>query len=81
MIRLEVKTKLSPEEAVKQAVAYFGPGGYGLDVKENYKNHAHFEGGGGSVTISTSAKDKKTIVELVSREWDYQVQGFAEKIT
>jgi hypothetical protein len=81
MIRLELKTKLSPEEVIKRAVAYFGPGGYGLEVKENYKNHAYFEGGGGGVTISTSVKDKKTSVEIVSKEWDFQVQGFAEKIT
>lgn len=81
MIRLELKTKLSPEEVIKRAVGYFGPGGYGLEVKENYKNHAYFEGGGGGVTISTSVKDKKTAVEIVSKEWDFQVQGFAEKIT
>ena len=81
MLRLEVKTKLSTEKAIEQAVAFFGPDGYGLEVKENYKNHAYFEGGGGSVAISTSVKDKKTTVDIVSREWDFQVQEFAEKIT
>jgi len=81
MIRLELKTKLSPEKAIEKAVDYFGPKGYGLEVKEHYKNHAYFEGGGGSVTVSTSTKEKKTAVEIVSKEWDFQVQEFAEKIT
>jgi len=81
MLNLEIKTKLSPEEAVEKAVAFFGPDGYGLEVKENYKNHAYFEGGGGSVAISTSVKDEKTAVDIESREWDFQVQEFAEKIT
>ena len=81
MLRLEAKTKLSPEKTVEQAVAFFGPDGYGLEVKENYKNHAYFEGGGGSVAVTTSIKDEKTSVDIVSREWDFQVQEFLEKIT
>jgi len=81
MLNLEIKTKFSPEKIVEQAVAFFGPNGYGLEVKENYKNHAYFEGGGGSVAITTSVKDEKTAVDVVSREWDFQVQEFAKKIT
>ncbi len=81
MLRLEVKTKLSPEKTIERAVSYFGPDGYGLEVKENYKNHAYFEGGGGSITITTSVKDGKTNVDIVSQEWDFQVQEFLEKIT
>jgi len=81
MLRLEIQTKLSPEKAVEKAVAFFGPDGYGLEVKENYKNHAYFEGGGGGVTISTRVKGKKTAVDIVSNEWDFQVREFAEKIT
>ena len=81
MLRLEVQTKLSSEKAIEQAVAFFGPDGYGLEVKENYKNHAYFEGGGGSVTVTTSVKGDKTSVDIVSKEWDFQVQEFVEKIT
>ena len=57
MLNLEIKTKLSPEEAVKQAVAFFGPDGYGLEVKENYKNHAYFVGSGGSALVVGLAED------------------------
>jgi len=81
MIRLEVTTKLSPEKTIEEAVAFFGPDGYGLEVKENYKNHAYFEGGGGSVAITVKPVDNKTSVDIVSREWDFQVQQFLEKIT
>jgi hypothetical protein len=81
MLRLEAKTKLSPEKAIEQAVVFFGPDGYGLEVKENYKDHAYFVGGGGSVAITADTKDKKTTVDIVSREWDFQVQEFLKKIT
>ena len=81
MIRLEVKTKLSPEKTIEEAVAFFGPEGYGLEVKENMADHAHFVGGGGSVTLTVKPEDKKTAVDIVSQEWDYQVQQFLQKIT
>ncbi|MGD9142974.1 MAG: hypothetical protein PVG61_03920 [Dehalococcoidia bacterium] len=81
MIRLEAKTKLSPEKTIEEAVSFFGPGGYGLEVKENMADHAFFVGGGGSVTVTVKPEDKKTSVDIVSREWDFQVQQFLEKIT
>ena len=76
MLRIETKTKLSPEEAVKRAVAFFGAGGYGLEVKEQAKCCAYFEGGGGGVEVTAVAEGKGASVELVSREWDYQVKEF-----
>ena len=81
MIRLEVKTKHAPEKTIEEAVAFFGPDGYGLEVKEQSADHAFFVGGGGSVAITVKPEDKKTAVDIVSQEWDYQVQQFLEKIT
>jgi hypothetical protein len=81
MIRLEVKTKLSPEKTIEEAVSFFGPKGYGLEVKEQTTDQAFFTGGGGSVTITAKEEDKKTAVDIVSREWDFQVQQFLDKIT
>ncbi len=46
MLKIATKTKLSPEEAIKRAVEFFGPGGYGLEVKEQSFDCAYFEGGG-----------------------------------
>ena len=80
MLNLSVKTKLSPEEAVKRAVEFFGPGGYGMEIKEQSETCAYFEGAGGGVDVTTCIEEKGTSVELASREWDYQVQEFARKI-
>jgi hypothetical protein len=81
MIRMTTKTKLSPEETVKRAIAFFGPGGYELEVKEQSSDYACFEGGGGVVDVSVSAQGKETTVELVSREWDHQVKEFLDTIS
>ena len=80
MLRLSTDSKLSPEEVIKRAVKFFGPEGYGLEVREETADGAAFEGGGGGVGVSTSIEGKKTTVELTSREWDYQVKEFIEKI-
>jgi hypothetical protein len=76
MIRMAAETKLSPEEIVKRAIVFFGPGGYGLEVGEQSAGYICFEGGGGVVEVTVSAQGKGTSVELVSREWDYQVKEF-----
>jgi hypothetical protein len=76
MLRMVTKTKLSPEEAIKRAVAFFGPDGYGLGVKVQSTDSVYFEGGGGGVKVAACAEGKETSVELVSQEWDYQVKEF-----
>lgn len=81
MLRLVGKTRLSPEEAVKRAVAFFGPGGYGLTIKELTAGYVCFEGGGGIIEVSASALGKGASLELVSREWDYQVRQFLGTIS
>jgi hypothetical protein len=81
MLRMEAKTKLTPPEVVKQAVDFFGPGGYGLEVLERASDYVCLEGGGGSVEVSASAKAKGSSVEMVSREWDYQLQEFLGTIS
>jgi len=81
MIRMEAKTRLSPQEVIKRAVAFFGPGGYGLWVKEQTSDYICLEGGGGVVEVTVSAEGKGTSVELVSQEWDYQVKEFLNTIS
>jgi hypothetical protein len=80
MLRISTKTKLSPEKAIERAVEFFGPGGYGMEVKEEASNCAYFEGGGGGVQVSACVEEKMTSVDLESREWDYQVKEFISKI-
>jgi len=81
MIRMSAKTKLTPEEVVGRAVTFFGPGGYGLEVKDESPGYVCFEGGGGDIEVTTSAEGKEVSVELVSREWDYQAREFLSNIS
>ena len=80
MLRLETKTKLTPEEAIKQAVKFFGPDGFGLEIKDQSATCAYFEGGGGGIEVTACTDERETSVEMVSREWDYQVREFVNKI-
>ncbi len=80
MLKIATTTKLSPEEAIKRAVEFFGPGGYGLEVKEESADCASFEGGGGGVEVTACVDGKSTSVDLESREWDFQVKEFIGKI-
>ena len=80
MLKIATNTKLSPEDAIKHAVEFFGPGGYGLQVKEQSPECAYFEGGGGGVEVAACAEGKGTSVELISREWDYQVKEFVREV-
>jgi hypothetical protein len=80
MLKLNVRTKLKPEEVIKKAQGFFGPGGYGLKVNEQSDTCAYFEGGGGGVEITTCTNEKGTSVDLETREWEYQVREFARQI-
>ncbi len=80
MLNIEATTKLSPEEAIKRAVKFFGPQGYGLKVKEGGPCCVEFEGGGGGVAVSASAQGKGSKVDIETREWEYQVKEFISKI-
>jgi hypothetical protein len=80
MARYSVETKLKPEEAMERATAYFGEGGLGLEVSEQNPCCVYFVGGGGHVSVTVGPGEKKTTVELETREWDYHVKQFMRKI-
>ena len=80
MPRYSAKTKLSPEESIEEAKAFFGEEGLGLEGSEQGTCCMAFEGGGGHVTVTASAEGKETTVELETREWDYHVQRFIRQI-
>lgn len=79
MARYGVETKLDPEEVIQEAVTFFGEGGVGLEVTDRSPCCATFAGGGGHVSVTVDAGDK-TEVELVTREWDYDVKRFVRRI-
>jgi len=74
-----IKTDLSPEEVLEKAKAYFGEKGLGLTLTEETDCYATFTGGGGNVTISVTGGEK-TDVDLITREWMYDVQKFMNTI-
>lgn len=80
MGRYGVETKLSPEEVLEKAKAYFGEGGAGLTLTEENDCCLTFEGGGGHVTVSVTNGEDKTDVELVTREWTYDARQFMRTI-
>ena len=74
------QTRVKPDRVLAKAVAYFGPGGLGLEVCIQDPCSVSFTGGGGHVTISTSSEGRKTSIELETREFDYQVKEFMRSI-
>ena len=80
MLRIKAKTKLSPKQAVERAIKFFGPGGYGLKVRESSEDGAAFEGGGGGVIVNARLDAKGATVEIESHEWDFQAKEFLRKI-
>jgi hypothetical protein len=75
----QVNTKLSPEQAVQRAKAYFAAN-LGLEVTEESPCCISFVGGGGHVTVTARTGQKRNQVELETREWDYHVQQFMHEI-
>lgn len=77
---ITAETKLSPGEAITRAVQYFGKGGLGLEIESQCGDCVTFTGGGGSVGVVACPQEKGTSVEIESREWDYQVKSFLDKL-
>ena len=77
-----VDTKLSGKQVIAAALKHFGEGGVGLDVTGQGTDCVSFEGGGGHVEITVCQKEgeKRLEVNILTREWDYQVQEFLGKI-
>jgi len=80
MLRIAVKTNLTPEEVTRKAIKFFGPEGYKLKITNQTETSATFEGGGGSIEVSACADSNKTAVDFLSREWDFQVKEFIKII-
>jgi hypothetical protein len=79
-MRYEVTTGLTPREALEQATAYFGRGGWGLQTITQTPHSLGFEGGGGHVAI-TVHPGATTTLELETREWDVAVQRFMAQVS
>jgi len=80
MLRIAAKTKVSPQEAIKLAIGYFGPNGLKMTINEQTPEYAFFVQGDGNVEVYANVQDNVTAVEFVSREYEAQVKQFIEKV-
>jgi len=80
VLKIGTKTRLNAEEAIRRAVEFFGPAGYGLKLVEATPTSACFEGVGGRVEVVACTEGKETSIDLISEEWDYQVKEFIKRI-
>jgi hypothetical protein len=76
MIRIAKNTRLTPEEIIEKASGFFGSAGEGLEEKERGMCCISFEGAGGYVTVSVADQDGRRMVDVESREFEYQTKGF-----
>jgi hypothetical protein len=76
MYRITVATKLSPEDAIKEAVKFFGPDGIGLRINDQDSTGARFEAKLGFVAVDASPAEKGSSVDLVTEELEYEVKKF-----
>jgi hypothetical protein len=80
MIKVSKESKLKPKEVITRAVTFFGPKGYGLELRDEDKCNAYFEGGGGSVRVTAATSKKGSSVDIEAVEWEFQAKNFLEKI-
>jgi hypothetical protein len=80
MIKITKQTKIAPEEVIDRASKFFGKGGEGLEEKERNPCCLSFEGAGGYVSISIFEEERHRMVELETREFEYQAKQFMKTI-
>jgi hypothetical protein len=80
MLRIAKQTRLKPEDIIKKASRFFGEGGEELEEKE--RNHCciSFEGAGGYVAVSVVDEGKHRVIDVETREFEYQVKAFLKNI-
>jgi hypothetical protein len=80
-MRYQVTTKLSPPEALQRAIEHFGAQGVGLQLVDQNEVGVSFTGGGGHVSIAACADNNHTTLEVETREWDYAVRQFMQRLS
>jgi hypothetical protein len=80
VIKIAKQTRLAPEKVINRASKFFGEGGEGLEEKERNPCCISFEGGGGYVSISIDGEEKHRMVDVETREFEYQAKRFLETL-
>ena len=80
MLRMGKQSDKSPAEVIETAVRFFGQE-RGLQEVSQTPASVRFEGGGGFVQVQAmSADENGTEVDVQSREWNYDVRKFLQKV-
>ncbi len=80
MLSIKAQTKLTPEQAIKLAVGFFGSSGLGLDIEHQASDCVRFSGGGGMVEVVTCAEGQGTSMDIQTQEWEIMVKEFIGKL-
>jgi len=81
MLKLEIRTKLTPEKATERLKSFFGKGGLGLEITDDAPQCLYFEGGGGFVRATVCPEEKDTRIDIETQEWEYQVKKFSSSLS
>lgn len=80
MVNLGAKSKRAPSAVIREAVAFFGRDGLGLEVRDRSDTTIEFIGGGVVVLVSAAPKARGSDVSVVSQEWDHQAKQFLTRL-
>jgi hypothetical protein len=80
MATYELDTKLSRDDVLERADAFFGDGGLGLSRQDQGSQERAWQGGGGAVFLTVHDLDRGSRVEIATREWDAPVREFIEQL-
>jgi hypothetical protein len=79
MLSVEYRSRLKPEEIIIRLKDYFGRG-LGLELTDEKPGCLTFEGGGGFVTATLCEEKNRTKLDIMTREWERQVQEFISRL-
>ena len=80
MIRITRQTRLKPADIIDRASDFFGEGGEALEEKERNPCCISFEGAGGYVAVTVVAEDNHRMIDVETREFEYQAKRFLETL-
>jgi len=80
MIRISRQTRFKPADIIDRATDYFGEGGEALEEKERSPCCIAFEGAGGYVAVTVVDEDSHRVVDVETREFEYQAKRFLETL-
>ncbi|UCE51216.1 MAG: hypothetical protein JSV31_18365 [Desulfobacterales bacterium] len=80
MLRIAKQTRLTPDDIIDKASSYFGRKGEGLEEKDRNGCCISFEGAGGYVTVTVADENDHRIVDVETREFEYQAKHFLKTL-